>query len=226
MKEEGGLLWLDEEAREDFRKAGLDSLAGLCSFQGGEVVSRAATRVCRKVPLGEKVYYVKTQVVQPSRLPLKKWPSYLGKGSPLAREARNALRLRGMGVPTPKVAAWGLERFPWGMPKRSALVTRAMEGFTDLEALALVDPEKVRVYLAALEDLVAHLHRRGWVLGGVKLRNVLAGPSGELALLDLPDLGRVPFPGKRERDLKVLRADAERVLGREPVRARPESRPQ
>ena len=215
MKDGGGLFWLDEEDREVFRRAGLDGLGPLCSFQGGDVVSRAATRVCRRVSLEERVYYVKTQVVRPSRLPLKKWPSYLGKGSPLAREARNALRLRGMGVPTPRVAAWGLERYPWGMPKRSALVTRAMEGFTDLEALAERDPEKVRAYLAGLKALVEHLHRKGWALGGVKLRNVLAGPSGELALLDLPDLARFPLPGKKERDLRVLLADAARVLGEE-----------
>ncbi len=220
MKAEGGLVWLDEEDREIFRRAGLDGLEALCSYRGGEVVSRAATRVCRRVSLEGRVYYVKTQVVRPGRLPLRKWPSYLGKGSPLAREAKNALRLRGMGVPTPRVSAWGLERYPWGMPKRSALVTRAMEGFTDLEALAGRDPDSARAYLAALEELVDHLHRKGWALGGVKLRNVLAGPSGELALLDLPDLGRFPLPGKKERDLRVLREDAARVLGEE-VRADP-----
>ena len=213
MRGQGRLFWLDSEAHVDFRKAGLDGLASLCAFQGGDVVSRAATRVCRRVTLGGRTYYVKTQVVRPSRLPLRKWPSYLGKGSPLVREARNALRLRGMGVPTPRVAGWGVERFPWGMPRRSALVTRAMEGFTDLEELAGSDPGRVRVLLDSLEDLVLHLHRRGWILGGVKLRNVLAGPSGELAFIDLPDMGRIPLPGKKERDLRVLRADAERILG-------------
>ncbi len=209
------MFWLDREAEDDFRDAGIDGLSSLCSLGGGRVVSRAATRICRRLELGGRTYYVKTQEVIPRRLPLRKWPSYLGRGSPLAREARNFLRLKGLGIPTPIVAGWGAERFPWGMPRRSALVTRALEGYVDLEALAAGDPDRAASLVGRLEELVAHLHRLGWALGGVKLRNVLAGPGGELALIDLPDLTRRPMPGRKERDFRVLRADAERVLGRD-----------
>lgn len=206
------LHWLDEAARDDFAAAGLASLEALAACRTGEEVTRAATRVCRRLRLGAGVYYLKAQTIAPGALPLRRWPSYLGRGSPLAREARSLRRLAGLGVAVPELVCHGSDTYWWGMPRRAVLATRELEGFVDLAALARAEPGRARDAAAHLEALVARLHAAGLCLGGVKYRNVLVGPQSELALIDLPDLRPARFG--RGRDRALLAAERGRHLDR------------
>ena len=207
------IRWLDHRARELFAAAGLDTLERLCACTRGEVVSRARTRICRRLVLAGRGYFLKSQVVPPPALPLRRWPSYLLRGSPLVREARNLGRLTRLGVAVPPLVCTGSSRRWWGLPHRAVLITSALADHVDLARLAAADPERAAAAAAVAEELAAGLHRRGWVLGGLKYRNILVDRTGGIALIDLPDLRR-SFLGKgRRRD--------RRILARERVRAFP-----
>jgi hypothetical protein len=210
------LHWHDASARAQFEEHGLRDLKTLCDYQGGEIITTARTRTLRRIELGDTRYYLKTQRITPRRLPLRKWPSYLGKGSPLVREARALDTLGALDVRVPELVAAGEERRGL-LPHRAVLITRELPGYIDLERFLAscqeLDARRRACQLA--EQLVSSLHERGYVLLGAKYRNILvpeegAQELGELALLDQPAFRHSRSRRLRRKDLALMRKDRRR----------------
>jgi Lipopolysaccharide kinase (Kdo/WaaP) family len=205
-----GIEWRDPSAQEIFAKAGLRELCDFLDCRRGVEVTEARTRSLRRLELGEQCWYLKIQDLRGKRLPLSRLPSYLFKGSPVAREARSLESLRALGILVPDLVASGQAGFP--LPFGAMLLTRSLPGYVDLVAWLETrpDPELAREVLLRAEALVHDLHARGHVLMGAKYRNILVQPdqtNAALALIDQPDLSRSRSARRRRKDLQLLAQD-------------------
>lgn len=221
------LTFADAGARAllaEFGLADLDVLAALDPERpapaGARVrrVTTARTRRCLRLEGPFGVLYVKVQDLSGARLPLRKLPSYLLRGSPILREVEAARVLRAAGFRTPDYLAWG-GRCARLLPALAAAVTRAVPGAVDLERFVREAAERERARRAAdlAEELVRRAHARGLVLAGAKYRNLLvpaAGPESveDFWLLDQPDLARSHSRRRRRRDLALLARDRHRFV--------------
>lgn len=212
------LAFYDDAAERDFRAAGLDTLEALCASSGGQIVTTASTRICRRLELSGSIYYVKTQDLARARLPLRKLPSYLLRGSPIVREQCALRVLEKHGFAIPAIVAGGGRRSR-GVPRQSALVTRAVPEHTDLAtwcATAAADDDGVaRGCFDAVEACVARAHDAGLVLLGAKYRNFLIPDEGcsdarHVVLIDQPNLRESSSRRLREKDRRLLALDRHR----------------
>ena len=116
-------------------------------------------------------------------------------GAPAEREWKALLALRAAGVRVPVPVAFGRMR---GLsPRRSVLITEAVEGAATLEAILLGEaraPRNRRDLARAAGVLIRNMHRAGVIHRDLHAANLLADPEGRLWLLDLHGarLGRVP----------------------------------
>lgn len=207
------VVWCDDAAREAFATAGLRTLDEFAACRAGEVLTTARTRWLRRLHLAGSEWYVKVQDLRGFRLPLRRWPSFLFRGSSVAREARTLGLLREHGFKTPDLVAHG-ERRGRLFPELALLVTRGVPGHRDLRAWLASGPPvaTARAALDAAEALVARAHERGLVLLGAKYRNLLvpeAGPSGpdDFVILDQPDARRSRSPRLRRKCRALLARD-------------------
>jgi hypothetical protein len=210
------LKWLDPAAQKLFEKAGLGDCLKLLSYEGGRIVSTARTRTCRRIVLGESAFFLKTQDLRKHPLPPRKWPSYLRHGSPILREAQSFPLLQNLGWGTPILAAQGrIGRLPW--PRACLLLTREVEGHVDLAHFS-GPPQLARAWARALHDHIGDTHAQGFILGGVRFRNFLVPEKGKAAspesliILDQPRLHRSRSKRGRQKDLRYLDSDLERLL--------------
>lgn len=127
------------------------------------------------------------------------WPAAL-------RFCRAARLLAERGIASVEVVA--AYRLP--SPGRQAVVYRELPGESLRTAAA--DPERRERLMAALAPFFARLHERGVYFRAGHLGNLIVGPGGELALVDLVDtwFHRAPLgPSRRARNFKPLLASAE-----------------
>ncbi len=214
------LEWLEQEDRKLFEEAGVGDNLHLLNYRGGEVVSTARTRSCRRIEIGGNGYFLKTQDLREASLPLRKWPSYFFHGSPILREARTFPILRALGWGTPLLVAVGwLGGWPW--PRASLLLTREAPGHVDLARFP-GPAARARAWAGALRKLIGDTHAQGFVLGGVRFRNFLVplgaapenpGPK-DLLVLDQPRLRRGRSKRLQQKDLRYLDSDLNRLLAR------------
>ncbi len=209
-------IWQEEAARKLFADHGLSTLDQLCAYEGGELITTARTRALRRIQLGDDCFYVKTQELSPKRLPLRKYPSYLFKGSPLTREAHALDALGALGLRVPQLIASGEERRA-GLPRRAVLITRELPKHLNLvRYLAACEEKALRLRACDFaEQLLRSLHKRGYVLLGAKYRNLLvptAGPQTpeEIALVDQPSFRETRSERLRNKDLRLLLQDRQR----------------
>lgn len=207
------ITWRDEAARWLFAEAGLRGLRDFLDCRLGTQVTQARTRMLRRFDLGEETWYLKLQDLRGQQLPWRRIPSYVFKGSPVAREAASLDRLKSLGILVPEMVAWGQGRslLPWG----AMLLTRALPGYLDLVAWLETRPptQQARIVLGRVGTLVRDLHEKGLVLAGCKYRNILVdagSPESPLALIDQPDLRSGRSTRLRNKDLQLLEFDRSR----------------
>jgi len=208
--------FLDSMEEHASRDAGLFQLEALASYEGGELVTTAATRTTRRIEVRGKHYYLKVQDLRRRRLPFKKWVSYAVQGSPVTREARGMSTLRDIGVKTPELIASGVSKGLF-FPMIAALITREVQGYIDL-VLYLEreqDAKKCRRSIEAAEKLAARVHDAGYVLLGAKYRNILVPENGayvpeDLYVVDQPGFHKSRSRRLRARDMKLLEIDRKR----------------
>lgn len=212
------IRWLDDGARARFEARGLRDIDDFCAFEGGEPVSRARTRRLVRVRLDDEVYYVKVQQLS-AGLPLRKWPSYAFRGSPLEREFRNLERLRAAGFRTPEPVLVG-RRSGVLWPRAAVFATKELEGYVDLARFLRSRPPRAAAEAAvhAAEQLVESVHRAGFVLLGAKYRNILlpevgADQPSAFALVDQPGMRRTRSERLRAKDRRLMAFDRARYAG-------------
>ncbi|MDP6423778.1 MAG: lipopolysaccharide kinase InaA family protein [Planctomycetota bacterium] len=208
------VVWRDEEARELFRVAELETLEQFAEAETGEIVDRSRTRRLARLPLGERVFWIKVQDLRRARLHPSRWPSYAFRGSPIKREAKALTTLRQHGFRTPELIASGAAR-GLVMPKLAVLITEEVAGHTDLVHWLADRPKNAGAALDAADELVRRVHERGLVLLGAKYRNILIPTHGTddasmLTLLDQPDLRASSSRRLRDKDRRLMRHDRER----------------
>jgi hypothetical protein len=126
-------------------------------------------------------------------------------------EWRNLLFFRRVGIPTARLAAYGLER-RWGGFRRGALVTEEIGEASDLALLTRRQDDRLRDrrWLSQVSTQVARLtrtmHDAGFVHNDLKWRNLLVskGETPVVYLIDCPNGGFWRGPFLRYRVIKDL----------------------
>jgi tRNA A-37 threonylcarbamoyl transferase component Bud32 len=133
--------------------------------------------------------------------------------SPARREAENLVELAADGVRVPRVLAWAEEARAARHPRRggrSALVMEHVAHASSLrDRLALCARGERSRLTAALLELVARLHARGWIHRDLYLQHVVVADEAgapELTLLDVGRARRLATPRTRwlVKDLAAL----------------------
>lgn len=127
------------------------------------------------------------------------------------KEWQNLLFFAKQGIPTARLAAYGIERC-WGAFRRGALVTEEIRDTTDLAKLALQNDARLhdRRWLSAVSAQVARITRRlhdaGFAHNDLKWRNLLVtnGDAPRVYLIDCPSGGFWWGPFLRYRIVKDL----------------------
>lgn len=152
--------------------------------------------------IGDTVYYVKKQhnhLYHSWRHPLG-WPT-------TDREYANLRRLQALGIGAPEAVFNGVQRNADGLD--GVLVTKELQGYTDLAAQQGLSAEQRRVLAQTVGALVGRMHRAHLQHSCLYDKHIMvrwAGETPEVALIDLEKL-RIPYlPWRAARhDLDQLR---------------------
>lgn len=114
------------------------------------------------------------------------WNPYAG------RFAKNALKLKNLGIPTVEVTGiW-----------RVSSLKRDMVGYRRLEGECLRDLDKSPVLIERLAGFISALHQKGVFFRSVHFGNILVMPDGRMALIDIVD---ITFKGRPLTSCERLR---------------------
>jgi tRNA A-37 threonylcarbamoyl transferase component Bud32 len=129
------------------------------------------------------------------------------------RFGRNAELLRAEGIPTVEVL--GIHRVP--AIERDIVVYRELPGHSLRDALQnrALSPAEKTALLARFGALVGVLHARGILFRSIHFANVLIGPDGRLALIDVADMrkrlwGALNVPQRVRNFQHMLRYEVDR----------------
>jgi len=95
------------------------------------------------------------------------------------------------GIPTAQVVGWGMET-RWGLFRRGAMITRGIDGSTDLAHLAkthdarLHDADWLENVSQQLADITRTMHQQHFAHNDLKWRNLLVDDQARLFLIDCP----------------------------------------
>ena len=162
------------------------SLGRVFEVEGTPVSTGRFCHVVR-IRAGNRDYYVKRYQARG-----KHCRKALGRSRPLV-EYRNLAYFARMGIPVPRVVAYGSQR-TLGLFRRGAIVTEGVLEATDLETLVRVRPDLLgnRTWLLqvlrTLADYVRRLHEDGLTHQDLKWRNILVttGETPNVFFLDCP----------------------------------------
>lgn len=109
------------------------------------------------------------------------------------KEWQNLLAFRSWGIPTARLAAYGIERH-WGGFRRGALVTEEIRDTTDLAKVALQNDDRLRdrrwvgEVAAQVARITRRMHDAGFAHNDLKWRNLLVthGERPQVYLIDCP----------------------------------------
>ena len=109
------------------------------------------------------------------------------------KEWQNLLAFKSWGIPTARLAAYGIERH-WGGFRRGALVTEEIRDTTDLAKLALQNDDRLRdrrrvcEVAAQVARITRRMHDAGFAHNDLKWRNLLVthGERPQVYLIDCP----------------------------------------
>jgi len=198
LRDRRGVLVVAQEAAEEFARQGF-TLAGDERLPTSDLAGR---RALHELALGAERCVVR-RFHHGGLLRFLGPELFLSPARPV-QELVLAERLRAHGLPTPRVlAARALRAGPgWRLALVSARAP-GRDGGAELERWRRGElaPGAGRRLAAAAGELVARLHRAGFLHADLHPRNLLVGPDGALAVLDL-DKGRFwpVLDARRRRD--------------------------
>lgn len=186
------------------RYRGTDAGKIFCSLENafsikGEPVARSPISRLEKVKINARYYYVKTYTK-----PGKHLRRFIGR-SRIRAEWENLQLFEKLGIPTPKIVAYGQEKRN-GMFHKGAMVTEEIPNTTDLAAVAqmrghlLDDRTWTRKIADQIADCTGRLHEIGFIHSDLKWRNILVtlGKEPQIYFIDCP-AGRIHRIDKSER---------------------------
>jgi hypothetical protein len=206
--------WFDPELNGGVAGRAFASLEQVFALSGERVTSDPFSEVLRVEREGRR-YYVKRYAGN-GKTARRRWFGLRQWLSPprVRAEWRNLLAFREWGIPTARLAAYGIER-RYGGFRRGALVTEEIRDTADLALLAQQGDARLhdRRWLSQVSAQVALLTRRmhdaGFAHNDLKWRNLLVsdGPSPVVYVIDCPNgrFWRGPFLDfRRIKDLACL----------------------
>lgn len=182
-----GTIWylashhLNPRSQEKFA-----SFEKIFALQGERITSDILSRVY-KLTIENKQYYLKRY-----HAPGKGIRRYLGK-SRIRREWENLLLLNKIGLPTPKIIAYGQQRDQKGI-MQGFLMTEAVTDTIDLEQYIrsqperLQDKEKINSIINQVADYTRKMHDAKFIHKDLNWRNILVKTQGkpEIFFIDCP----------------------------------------
>jgi len=173
------------EAAAAARFADLDAVFAL----EGEIVAKDSITRTVRAEINGRRYYVK-RYHGLGKKPLRRW-----FGTPRVQlEWENLQRFAAWGIPTARLVAYGLEP-QGGLFARGALITEEIPGTNDLHRLARSQDPRLESQpwrdgvSAQVADIARRMHRRRFVHGDLKWRNLLVDAAGKVFLIDCPSGG-------------------------------------
>lgn len=161
----------------------------------GEAVSRDPVSHVKRVTLDNTRYYVKIYTGA------GKWLRRLLGRSRVQAEWENLQLFRSLGIPTPPIVAYGLERTA-GIFRRGALVTQEVEDTADLNSHVRAHPELLQdrqwvdAVIGQVADYTRRMHDAGFAHNDLNWRNILVTRHGppQVFFIDCPSGRHWPWP--------------------------------
>jgi len=204
--------WFDQQ--DDIARRLFASLDQVFSLTGERITKDPLSEVIRVEEAGVR-YYVKRYAGN-GKNARRRWYGLRQWLAPVRvkKEWQNLLAFRSWGIPTARLAAYGIERH-WGGFRRGALVTEEIRDTTDLARVALQNDGRLhdRCWVGEVAAQVARITRRmhdaGFAHNDLKWRNLLVthGERPQVYLIDCPSgsYWRQPFLSYRiVKDLACL----------------------
>ncbi|MCL2022625.1 MAG: lipopolysaccharide kinase InaA family protein [Betaproteobacteria bacterium] len=203
--------WFDPELNDGVARRAFASLEQVFALKGERITKAPLSEVIRVECEGRR-YYVKRYTGN-GKNARQRWFGLRQWFSPLRVQAewRNLLAFREWGIPTARLAAYGIER-RYGGFRRGALVVEEIRDSSDLGQLAQQNDARLRDrhWLSQVTTQVARLTRRmhdaGFVNNDLKWRNLLVS-NGETPIVHVIDCPKGGFwwgPFLRYRIIKDL----------------------
>lgn len=203
--------WFDPELNGGVAGRAFATMEEVFSLEGEQITRDFISDVLRVEREGVR-YYVKRYAGN-GKNALKRWFGLRQWLAPtrVRKEWQNLLSFRKWGIPTARLAAYGIERCCGGF-RRGALVTEEIGDTTDMAKLALRQDARLRNrgWVADVSAQVARitrcLHDAGFVHNDLKWRNLLVtnGDAPVVYLIDCPSGGFWWGPFLRYRIVKDL----------------------
>lgn len=216
--------WCDQSLNGSAAGRAFSTMDQVFALEGERITQDPLSCVVRVEREGKR-YYVKRYAGSGTNA-VRRWFGLRQWLAPprVKKEWQNLLRFRQWGIPTARLAAYGIERYCVGF-RRGALVTEEIRETTDMAKLALLDDDRLRNkrWVADVSHLIAtiirRLHDERFAHNDLHWRNLLVTnvEMPTVYLIDCPS-GRFwwgPFLAYRiVKDLACLDKEAELHLTR------------
>ncbi len=203
-------FWWFDPAQDTARRL-FGSLDRVFALNGERITKDSLCEVVRVEAAGVR-YYVKRYAGN-GKSARRRWYGLRQWLAParVQKEWQNLLAFRSLGIPTARLAAYGIERRCGGF-RRGALVTAEIRDTTDLAKLALQHDDclRDRRWFGDVSAQVAHItrsmHDAGFAHNDLKWRNLLVtrGERPQVYLIDCPSGSRWWQPFLSYRIVKDL----------------------
>ena len=190
MKIVTGCGWhLSEDITTQKVKESFGTLESVFACEGETVASDVLGEVLR-FQVDDETYYIKRY-----KAAGKKLRRYLGR-SRIHSEWNNLSKLKQLGVPVPKIVAYGELRIN-GQYQHGAMITRAVENSIDLQQAIQDNPELVhnkkwlQSVMQQVADYVRIMHEQRFIYQDLNWRNILVNTEGDpqVCFIDCPSGG-------------------------------------
>ncbi len=183
--------WFDQQ--DDIARRLFSSLDQVFSLGGERITKDPLSEVIRVEEAGVR-YYVKRYAGN-GKNARRRWYGLRQWLAPVRvkKEWQNLLAFKSWGIPTARLAAYGIERH-WGGFRRGALVTEEIRDTSDLAKLALQNDARLRdrrwvgEVAAQVARITRRMHDAGFAHNDLKWRNLLVtlGERPQVYLIDCP----------------------------------------
>lgn len=203
--------WCDQELNGGAAARAFSTMEEVFALDGERITQDPLSWVVRVEREGKR-YYVKRYVGN-GKNALRRWFGLRQWLAPtrVKKEWQNLLRFQEWGIPTARLAAYGIEN-RYGGFRRGALITEEIRDTADLATLALQQDIRLRnshwvgLVSAQIARITRRMHEAGFVHNDLKWRNVLVthGDAPTVYLIDCPSGGNWWGPFLQYRIVKDL----------------------
>lgn len=192
------IFYISPEFSETAVGEKFSSLKKIISCDGEKITGDPISHV-KRVFFQDKFYYVKIYTAAGKNISRGCIREYIGE-SKVSSEWKNLLILQDLGIPTPKIVAYG-QKYKLGMYKVGALVTEEVADTADLENHVRSHPELVHdkkwlfSVLEQVADYTRRMHEAKFIHKDLNWRNILVTITGKpkIYFIDCPS-GRYVSP--------------------------------